>query len=97
MKELAAQIMNVCRGHAMHEALDALDFVRKWVEAEAFVPTRGIKNPARDMTTGRIMPVILRFTFPLFVRENLFAEALCVLILGIILSSLIGLCKQVIL
>lgn len=55
MKELAIQIMNVCRGHTMHEALDALDFARKWIEAEAFVPVRGIKNPARDMTTGRIV------------------------------------------
>lgn len=55
MKDLAIQIMNVCRGHRVDDVCRALEFVRKWVDAEAFVPTRGMKNPVFDMVTGGIV------------------------------------------
>lgn len=55
MKDLAIQIMNVCRGHKTSDVHHALQFVQVWVNEEATVPLEGIKNPARDMTTGRIV------------------------------------------
>lgn len=55
MKDLAFQIMNVCRGHKASDVHRALQFVQAWVREEATVPSQGIKNPARDMTTGRIV------------------------------------------
>lgn len=55
MKDLAIQIMNACRGHNVDEVYRALEFVHAWVQTEATVPLEEIKNPARDMTTGRIV------------------------------------------
>jgi hypothetical protein len=55
MKELAIQIMNVCRGHKVDDVYRALEFVRAWAQTEAAIPLEGIKNPARDMTTGMIV------------------------------------------
>lgn len=55
MRELEAQIMAVCRGHYLHEVQEALNFVQEWVQSEAFVPTRGIQNPAYDLMTGRVV------------------------------------------
>ena len=55
MKELAMQIMELCRGKATYEVFEALDFVKEWVESEAVVPTQGIKDPTRDLGTGRVV------------------------------------------
>ena len=55
MKDLAIQIMNVCRGRKVDDVYRALELVRAWVQTEAAVPLEGIRNPARDMTTGRIV------------------------------------------
>jgi hypothetical protein len=55
MKELAIEIMAVCRGHYLAEVQEALNFVQKWVQSEAFVPTCGIQNPVYDLVTGRVV------------------------------------------
>ena len=44
------------------------------------------ESKKHDLTVGSPGRVLVKFTFPLLVRENLFAEALCVLILGIYLT-----------
>jgi hypothetical protein len=53
MKELAMAIMELCRGKAASEVYDALELVKDWVASEAVIPLEGIKDPTRDMVSGR--------------------------------------------